>query len=403
MKSKCCGNGRYLGLPENVGRKKKEIFRFIVEKVQQRIQDWSHRFLSEVGKKILLKTVAMALHVYTMNCFKLSKGTCDDINRITAEYWWSKGSGKRSMHWLSWKRLGLPKKEGDLGFRDIKSFNIAMLGKQVWRILQSPNSLVSRVLKSRYFASSSILDANLGRKHSFIRSSLFEGRNLVKKGLRILIGNGSETSLWSDPWLSTNPSRSPQPIAWVQHDFQVVSDLMNAQHNMWDFDKLTSAIVTEDREHIQRIRLSSQTEHDLIGWHYTSFGFYTVKSGYRLAMHSVEDDEVLPPHGLPEFKERIWKLKTAPKIKHFLWRILSNVMAIGNSLVQQGIISDLQCRRCCKEEKSNLHLFFNCEYVQAIWQGARLPNLELIDPNASFETKFRVILDSNSNTNFSPL
>lgn len=97
-----------------------------------------------------------------MNCFKLPKGTCDEINRILAYYWWSRETGKRSMHWLSWKRLGLPKKEGDLSFRDIESFNIAMLGKKVWRILQNPNSLVARLLKGRYFEYSTILDAKMG-------------------------------------------------------------------------------------------------------------------------------------------------------------------------------------------------------------------------------------------------
>lgn len=52
------GNGCYLGRSENGGRKKKEIFRFIIEKVQQRTHGWSHRFLSGAEKEILPKTVA---------------------------------------------------------------------------------------------------------------------------------------------------------------------------------------------------------------------------------------------------------------------------------------------------------------------------------------------------------
>lgn len=94
------GCGKYLGLPEHIGRKeKKEVFKYIVEKVKNRTQGWFHRFLSEAGKEIFFKKmIALAMPVYTMNCFKLSKGICDEINSVLAEYWWSKGSGIRSMH-----------------------------------------------------------------------------------------------------------------------------------------------------------------------------------------------------------------------------------------------------------------------------------------------------------------
>lgn len=62
----------------------------------------------------------MALPVYTMNCFKLPKGTCEEINRTLADYWWSKGSGNRSMHWLRWERMGLPEKRVDWNLEILK-------------------------------------------------------------------------------------------------------------------------------------------------------------------------------------------------------------------------------------------------------------------------------------------
>jgi len=155
------GGGKYLGLPEQIGGKK-EIFTYIVDRVQQKTKGWSTRFLSEAGKEILIKTVALSLPVYTMNCFKLPKGICDDINRLLASYWWSKSSDKRSMHWMAWKRLTIPKNEGGLGFRDIECFNKAMLAKQVWRILQAPSSLLTRLLRGRYFETTNILNARTG-------------------------------------------------------------------------------------------------------------------------------------------------------------------------------------------------------------------------------------------------
>lgn len=68
------GNGKYLGLPEQFGRSKKEIFNYIIEKVEARTKGWSFKYLTDAGKEILIKTVAMALPVFSMNVFKLPVG-----------------------------------------------------------------------------------------------------------------------------------------------------------------------------------------------------------------------------------------------------------------------------------------------------------------------------------------
>ncbi|KAM1761103.1 hypothetical protein ACFX12_003908 [Malus domestica] len=43
--------------------------------------------------------------------------------------------------------MGLSKSEGGLGFRSFKEFNLALLAKQSWRIINEPNSLWVRFLK----------------------------------------------------------------------------------------------------------------------------------------------------------------------------------------------------------------------------------------------------------------
>lgn len=82
------GCGKYLGMPEQFGRKKVELFQYIVEKVRERTKGWSNKFLSHGGKEIL-KSIAVAMPVYTMNCFKLPKSICAEIERIMANYWWN--------------------------------------------------------------------------------------------------------------------------------------------------------------------------------------------------------------------------------------------------------------------------------------------------------------------------
>jgi hypothetical protein len=93
-----------------------------------------------------------------MTCFKLTKKVYRIISSYMAKYWWSSSLDCRSMHWISWEeQLASPKISGGMGFRDLESFNLALLGKHGWRLLTSPDSLCYRVLKGRYFPNSDFI------------------------------------------------------------------------------------------------------------------------------------------------------------------------------------------------------------------------------------------------------
>ena len=67
------GIGKYLGMPEQFARKKSDMFAYIVDKVKAVTQGWSQKYLSPGGKEVLLKSIALAMPIFSMNVFRLPK------------------------------------------------------------------------------------------------------------------------------------------------------------------------------------------------------------------------------------------------------------------------------------------------------------------------------------------
>ena len=148
------GAENYLGLPIMFGRSKKMVFRAIKERIGSQTKNWSSRLLSQAGKSVLLQAVAQAIPIFVMNCFKLPKGFLNDLNMIMAKFWWGDSCNKSKIHWRKWETLCCSKMMGGLGFKEMKSFNLALLAKQWWRIIHNEKSLNFRVLKGKYFPNS---------------------------------------------------------------------------------------------------------------------------------------------------------------------------------------------------------------------------------------------------------
>ena len=119
-----------------------------------------------------------------MSCFKLPEVLCDELHSLCANFWWGSSRVRKAIHWVSWDKLCVSKALGGMGFRNLKMFNQAMLAKVGWRIIDNPGSLLSRVLKGKYFPNCDFLDAGVKRSGSFVWRSLRWGRVFLARGIR---------------------------------------------------------------------------------------------------------------------------------------------------------------------------------------------------------------------------
>lgn len=154
-------NTQYLGLPNCIGRNKSAALGYLKDRVSIRIQSWNGNLLNKSGKEVLLKTVTQAIPTYAMSVFLLPKEMCKDMEKSMCKYWWKSGKKEKNIHWMSWERMSYSKMYGGLGFRNLHEFNIALLGKQGWRLVTNSTSLVARIFKAKYYPNDSFLSAKI--------------------------------------------------------------------------------------------------------------------------------------------------------------------------------------------------------------------------------------------------
>ena len=127
--------GSYLGIPEDISGSKVRLFAFLKERLQNRVNGWTGRWLTKGGKEVLIKSILLALPTYVMSTLLLPLETCENLASAIAQFWWSSNPLKRGIHWAKWEKICKPRDERGIGFRMIHEFNLALLGKQLWRLV----------------------------------------------------------------------------------------------------------------------------------------------------------------------------------------------------------------------------------------------------------------------------
>ena len=355
--------------------------------------------LSVGGKEILIKAVTQAIPTYTMSCFQLPKGLCEDLERMERNFWWGQRDQEAKMAWVSWRKMCKSKSDGGMGFRNLQAFNLAMLAKQAWRIMTNPNSLIARIYKAKYFPFGDILDAKLGSNPSYAWRSIYNSLEVIRKGVRWRVGNGKMIHIWEDKWLP-NPTtyKVCSPLQDIG-DFPMVSLLIDEETRHWKVGMVKRFFLPFEAETILNIPLNYNLPEDSIIWLGNKRGVFTVRNAYYVALPIVENSEegeCSSGDSRTRLWKKVWQLKLPVKVRIFAWKACMDGLPTKLKLAKRGLNVGVECPLCEKAVESSSHALIYCNKVCEVWWNWQNCPINLLAVNRCFVDLAVEILDAGS-------
>jgi hypothetical protein len=204
-----------------------------------------------------------------------------------------------------------------MGFKDLRSFNEALLAKQGWRLITNPLSLIARLLKAKYYPKCDFLAAKQSQNMSYSWQSIQKAIWVLKKGCYWQIGNGKSIKIWEDRWIAPQPGSCTWSKKPENTTLQTVSDLINDNNGEWNTQIISQTFYPMEAAQICDIPLTNTQQEDFRCWIGTKDGFYSVKSGYYAIRDWVEhasSHSTSSQHSSKSKWKKLWSL-AAPQNK----------------------------------------------------------------------------------------
>jgi hypothetical protein len=378
---------KYLGLPIGANPKSSATWDPLVEKMRKRLFSWRNKHISLRGRIVLINSVLNAIPVFFLSFMKMPKSVWKKLVRIQREFLWGGVRGGRKISWVKWSIVCQDKSQGGLGVRDARIFNLSLLAKWRWRLLQPGMTLWKRVLVARY--GRHILSKVDWSEHRSPSSSSNWWKDICgleriivpnfwwSEAVVRVVGDGSSTSFWLSKWVGEAPLASvfPRLFSLSMHKEGLVNNFCEKIGEVWswyfslrrDLFQWELDLVDGLRNYLEPVRLSP--EEDRWKWVPGSEGNFTVKSSYAYLANLIRSNEVVVGEAEEVFSH-IWESSAPSKVIAFSWQLFYDRIPTRLNLDLRGILApevSLECVGCVGRLESASHLFLHCPKAMVVW------------------------------------
>ena len=169
---------RYLGIPLAAQKLNASSYAPLIDSISKKISSWTASSLSYAGRSELIQAVLQGTACFWLSILNVPFSVIDSICRLCRIFLWN---SKLSL--VPWKDICLPKNEGGLGLKDLRSWNSSLLSKVLWNIHNKKDSLWIKWVSNEYLISGSIWERDFRKDDSPIFKKLLAIRNsLMSEG-----------------------------------------------------------------------------------------------------------------------------------------------------------------------------------------------------------------------------
>lgn len=176
-----------------------------------------------------------------------------------------------------------------MGCKDLTTFNLTMLGKQGWKFIMEPGSLVSRLFKARYFPNKTYLTATIDHNPNYVWRSILRDRFIIHGGARWSIGAGTSIPILGEPWV-LNGECIDNNIFEENYGRHInIDNLMVPTEKRWNKAAVLQVFSARLAYKIMSTPLIAHVQSYCLIWKVEKNGKYSVKSAYRLYVKELID------------------------------------------------------------------------------------------------------------------
>lgn len=354
---------RYLGVPLTTKKLSIHDCEVLIQQVKGRMNSWSARSLSFVGRLLLIKTVIAGINTFWCSSFILPKACIKRINSLCRVFLWKgKIEGPHSAR-VSWEMVTKPKINGGLGIKYLKTWNKAFCLRMIWLLFFQAGSVWVAWFRSE------VLDGNLSNywtvktnpRFSWLVNKLIKMREVVFTWIKVQVENGRNCRFRTDNW-SPYGSLEHFLLRGTGSRFGIAKTATLSDLHMegqWALPPARSDEFLQVQIYLTTLHITE--EEDRHEWVLTGSPSTRYITGEVYKKLRGEEEEV-------SWAGIVWTSGSIPKHSFLTWLFILNRCPTRDRLIQWGFQTDSACLLCNGDVESRDHIFFLCPYTWELWK-----------------------------------